>query len=662
MVALMARLAARHDTLGRLPAQLAGCPAALRGVAEAAFACGGEAAPPLPEAQLIDFARAALHASLSAALDDADRRGGGGGGAGGCGGGGGGGAGGSGSGSGGDGAVDGVDVAEAIWAAARARGLGRAVLYGLKLPASLPARVWLERRRLEAAADACCCCGGGGATGVTGSASADCACSDARSVLSSLSGGAESSRSSSGVSSSGSGGGRRGHVLQRVMSALPFGLGTGAAASVAAAAAGADADGPSQRGRLEPACVAPLAEPSPAHVFGDCLRGAHGAAVFEAARAIVLGARAPEAPATPPAREGRAAAADALAAAASTSGHVSASSGRRSWLHLPQIALCAASLTGDASIAEAAAYGEAAVAAARGDLARLEALQAAAELQRAWWTRQQWQRQHWEPPRGRAGGGPGAGAGGGGSGGGCSTSGAAPGSGPCGEAAAPAFPSPGDVAYDRLLVAAAKAGRTAVVRHLLDGLSRAGLPPLQLRTRGALLMEIALRARRLDMIWELAGRGLAANAYEGHRLLQQRATPGEDGGADAAAVAEDVAAALALLEGARPGDAGLLSTWLLAAAGAGGRAGGGAAGAEAAAGGPTGASGALCARRAAALLRAVTARARAPGGELPQGARAAAPASVMAKAVLPAGDVGLVAAALEWLDAVAEPAAAGALI
>ncbi len=523
---------------------------------------------------------------------------------------------------------DSVETAEAIWAAARSRDLGDLVLEGLKLPASVPARVWLERRRLEAAertheaaAGGCgsdcsdCggsdCCeqsvrgGGGGGGGGGGSSNCSSSC-DGRS-------------SRSVAAAAGAPAQQQHNILRRWFSSL---------LSVGSSGGGGGSSKHSHNSNTTSSCTEvddSLPDPPLSHILA-CLEGVHGAAALHGAKMML--------------------ASTATARGSSSCG--GSSSDGESWLTLRS--LSALSL-GNGAACDSAALGEAVVAAAEGDSCRLQQLQQQEQRQRQWWVQQQWQRMQWAPQRQEHhhhGGGSSASSscsnGAGDSAGGVTSR---------MTSTAAAFPSPGSIGYDKLLVTAAKHGRTAVLRQLLQPLL--ALPPVQLQTRGVLLMGIALQRRQLDLIWLLIEHGLACNASEGYRLLQVRPasmTDEEKGaGAEGAAragvgdVEGDAAAAVALLSAAEEGsrDERLLHTWLLAAVHA-----AAAAAHDAPAGGGSTAGGTpLCGRRAAAVLRAV---ARAAPGALPVGARAAAPRALLQRAALPAADVELIQAMFDWVD------------
>jgi hypothetical protein len=573
---------------------------------------------------------------------------------------------------------DTIETAEELWGAAGARGLRVRVMARLKLPASVPARVWLERRRLEgelweAGAD------GGGDCGAS-----DCGSSCGSSCSGDGSPRGPRSRASGG--SSGGGGGSRGR--RAGVSALQRWL-----ASLLRAGRGGDGCG---GGELPQ-------DPPFSHVL-ECLEGSHGVAAMEGAKAMIAAAAR--------ARPGSSGGSGGCGWDGASGGGCGGGLWGDSWLALH---MTSALLTSSAATADAAALGGAIVAAADGDAERLERLRAEDADRQQWWQQQEWQRQTWAPRRGGgAPRGPAAARGN------LSASGGAP----APALGGAAFPAPGDAAYDKMLIAAAKHGRTGVLRTLLEPLR--ALPPPQLQTRGALILGIALERRQLDMVWFLVELGLTGNARDGHRLLQEREPPApppaahagsghgagaagasgageeeesegdvpseelccaadlllegphpfrrvtlkpaappprpwacgacapipeaagvaaEEAAAAAAAAAEasaaaaasveaDVAAALALLAsepaGGRRRDERLLHNWL--ATGADGR--------DASSGGRP-----LCAARCAALLRAVAA-----ADPLPPGARRASPRTLLARGVLPAGDPSLLQAAFDWLD------------
>ncbi|GBF98118.1 hypothetical protein Rsub_10865 [Raphidocelis subcapitata] len=552
MQSLMVRLGERHGLMSCLPGQMAHSMAAMREVLAAATACS----PPVADDALVQFLRAALQTVLAQPLIEA--------------------------------------------------GQGDTVTSRLSLPSSVPARVWLERRRLERAA---------GASGASGAARLGAAAAAA-------------------APCSARGDGKARHGLPRWV------------ASLVATGAGAGADGRS-------------ADPPTSHIL-ECLEGAHGAAALQAAREMC-----------------------ARAAAGDLGGP---GGGGGTWLSLQS----RDALPTGAAAAEAAALGEAIVAAASGDTARIARLQAAAAREReaaaaaeaAAGSDDPDEGFDLEPPARHR-----------------SPRGSSSQSGP--HLAAGGFPSPLDGGYDRMLVAAAKHGRAEVLRQLLPPLLRHA-DAAQRASRGALLIGVALARRRRGLVRLLSGYGLAAHASEGWRLLQARplarrpaaaggcgcgssssgggapavaakarggaggvpngdddAAAGRacraardqgcsggpeargDGGAwgeeeeeggegeedEETAVREDARVALSLLLGAEPGtrDERLLHTWLLTGANDG--------------------SGRLCGRRVAAVLRAVVA-----ARELPVGARVAAPRALMLRAVLPSADLEVMEAAFAWLE------------
>ncbi|KAI8463239.1 MAG: hypothetical protein J3K34DRAFT_496255, partial [Monoraphidium minutum] len=540
MQGLMVRLAERHGLMSCLPGQMAQSTAAVREVLAAAVAC----APPVGDEPLVQFLRAALQSVLGQPLVDA-------------------------------GHGDSAETAEALWAAARARGLQAQVTARLQLPPSVPARVWLERRRLEGLAAAA---GGGAARG---------------------------------------GGGGGGGALQRWIAGLRGGGGGGG-------------------------CGDAPPDPPLSHLL-ECLEGAHGASALDAAKRMLASAR--------PGGDGG-------------GDDGGAAGGGGSWLVLREQGL----LPGGDAVAEAAAVGAAIVAAAEGNAAALEALRrgprrkgggrahdgggaprSGGDRGDAAPPRDAWARELWEPHRWSSDGeSDGSGGGGGGCGG--------------------AFPEPGDLGYDKMLIAAAKHGHAPVLRALLPPLVAARRRD-ELAGRGALLMGVALQLRQRGLVRALEEHGLAGRAADGYRLLQtrpRRRPPGppavvpplqaapargaagralgaaaaaaavaepSPGGAwseeDEAEAAEDAELALSLLRAATPGgrDERLLNSWLTAAATQ-----------------PEGGA-RLCGRRAAAVLRGA---ARAP--RLPVGARVAAPRSLLTVAVLPTADLDVLEAAFEWLE------------
>ncbi|KIZ07458.1 hypothetical protein MNEG_0507, partial [Monoraphidium neglectum] len=98
---------------------------------------------------------------------------------------------------------------------------------------------------------------------------------------------------------------------------------------------------------------------------------------------------------------------------------------------------------------------------------------------------------------------------------------------------------------------------------------------------------------------------------------------------DADEVEQDAALALALLQGAKAGGRNerLLNSWLTSAATQ-----------------PEGGA-LLCGRRCAAVLRGVC-----RAGELPVGARVAAPRALLKVALLPTADLDVLEAVFEWLE------------
>ena len=500
--------------------------------------------PPVPDDALVHFLRAALAAVLGQPLVEAGRG-------------------------------DAVETAEALWRAAAARGLCAQALARLRLPASVPARVFLERRRLEGER---------------------------------LAGGAGAGKAPAGAGpAAGAPGGRKGGWLSGLLSA--------------AATVGGAGDGASSGGGGGLRRGGPPPDPPASHLL-ECLEGLHGAASLDAARAMLGSAGVSELPASvgsggARSRGGRAistSSSDGAAHHQAAAGQLVSAQGAPSaqqqqqqqqqqqlaappspWLSLSNLD---ALPTGAAAAASAAA-GEAIVAAAAGDVARLRALEA----------------------RGAA-------------------------------------PRPLEGAHDRMLVAAARHGRAAALRHLLPPLLAAA-DAAQRASRGAMLMGVALRQRRRRaLVRLLADFGLAAQAAEGYRLLQARppARPrrrqavaneedgdgddGDDGtaieddededeedGESDAAVAADAALALELLSAAEAGtrEERLLHSWIVAAANDG--------------------AARACGRRVAAVLRGVVA---APA--LPAGARVAAPRALMQRAVIPSADLDVAEAAFAWLE------------
>lgn len=587
MQALMVRLAEAHSLMPCVPGQMVQSTAAMREVLASALDCQ----PPIGPDSLAQFIHAALQAVLSQPLVDA-------------------------------GLGDSVETAEELWGAARSRNLQAAVMARLKLPHSVPARVWLERRRLEGEKEAAAA-GAPGAARDRGAADAPAAGRSSEPALA---------------------------TKQRLqwLSMLRLAGGGGDAAA----------------GDRAPR------DPPVTHLL-ECLEGAHGAAALDAAEVMLSNA--------------------AGQFGGCRGGGGGGDGGGATWLTLRSHD----ALPGGDQATEAAALGRAVICVAGGDVGAVERLAAlgrkAGQQRQArdqhWWQPRRWWRQQHNGDAAPAGAA-------------AAAAGAAQQQrrrqgGGATEGPLPSFPEPGDVGYDKLLVAAAKHGRERVLRLLLapllaasGGGSAVAEDAIEMHSRGALLMGVALRRRQRGLVRLLLRHGLGAGAAEGYRLLQTppparppRRTVGQDtlapandcrgdlmadqrsraaardGGADGAAacgpchspgyddeednddlidddaaVAADAELAVALLRAAPPGGRNerLLGSWLLAA------------------GSPDAHGVRLCGRRCVAVLRAA---AGAPG-PLPVGARVAAPRALLMRGVLPAADLDVLEAAFEWLERV----------